>query len=97
MYDIYLRPRFEGGIITENMHNPFKKENKNNHFWALPGIVWSPFPIFIIKSSKDSLIPAWIKLEDSPFHTKSGWSNRALKLPFSCHHVLQPEIECKDV
>ena len=59
--------------------------NEFYHFWALPGIVWSPFPIFIMKSSKDRLIPAWIKLEDSLFHTKSGWSNRALKLPFSGH------------
>ena len=95
MYDIYLWPSFEGGVRTEKIHNPFatgtfcKKENKNNHFWALPGVVWSPFPIFIVKSSKESLILTWIKLGDSPFDTKSGWSNRALKLPFTGHHCNQ--------
>ena len=95
MYDIYLWPWFEGGVRTEKMHNSFstgnccKKENKYNHFWALAGVVWSPFPIFIVKSSKESLIPAWIMLGDSPFDTKSGWSNRALKLPFTGHHCNQ--------
>ena len=95
MYDIYLWPWFEGGVRTEKMLNSFstgnfcKKENKNSHFWALPGVVWSPFPIFIVKSSKESLIPAWIMLGDSPFDTKSGWSNRALKLPFTGHHCNQ--------
>ena len=95
MYDIYLWLWFEGGVRTEKMLNSFstgnfcKKENKNSHFWALPGVVWSPFPIFIGKSSKESLIPAWIKFGDSPFDTKSGWSNRALKLPFTCHHCNQ--------
>ena len=95
MYDIYLWPWFEGGVRTEKMHNAFstgnfcKTENKNNHFWALAGVVWSPFPIFIVKSSKESLIPAWIMLGDSPFDTKSGWSNRALKLPFAGHHCNQ--------
>ena len=64
MYDICLWPCFEDGVRTEKMHDSFstgnfcKKENKNNHFWALPGVVWSPFPIFILKSSKDSVIPA---------------------------------------
>ena len=92
MHDIYLWPWFEGGFRTEKMHNFSstgnfcKKENKNNHFWALAGVVWSPFQIFIVKSSKESLIPAWIKLGDSPCDTKSGWSDRALKLPFTGHH-----------
>ena len=78
MYDIYLWPWFEGGVSTEKMHNSFstgnffKKQNQNNNFWALAGVVWSPFPIFIEKSSKESLIPAWIKLGDSQFDTKSG-------------------------
>ena len=90
--DISLWINFEGDIWTEKMHNPFstgnfcKKENKNSHFWTLPGFVWSPFPIFIVKSSKDSVIPAWIKLGDPPFDTKSGWSNRVLKLQFTGHH-----------